>query len=87
MIVRPLVIAGLAGALCLAINPRLQAEHEGHDAPVGLIKAVREATNRSCARRSAKRALSGDRRSPGDAAWAGSCRAGPVTRGPSTLCS
>ncbi len=44
MIVRPLVIAGLAGALCLAISPRLQAEHEGHDAPVGLIKAVREAT-------------------------------------------
>jgi hypothetical protein len=47
MDVRRLVIAGVTGALCLAVNPRVHAqhEHERRDAPVGLVKAVRDATH------------------------------------------
>ena len=46
---RHLVAVGLSGLLCVAFNPRVQAtqDHDQHHtaAPVGLIKAVREATD------------------------------------------
>ena len=40
------VVVALSGWLCLAINPRLLADnqHENHDVPVGLLKAVQDAT-------------------------------------------
>jgi hypothetical protein len=46
MTVRQFLIVGLSGVLCLVFTPRIQAEqnHNKHDAPVGLLKAVREAT-------------------------------------------
>ena len=46
MTVRPLVVVGLSGILCVAFNPPVHAthDHDKHDAPVGLLKAVREAT-------------------------------------------
>jgi hypothetical protein len=47
MTIRHFVVVGLSGILCAAFNPPVQAtqEHEKHsNAPVGLIKAVREAT-------------------------------------------
>ncbi len=46
MTVRHVVVVALSGWLCLAINPRLLADnqHENHDVPVGLLKAVQDAT-------------------------------------------
>jgi hypothetical protein len=46
MTVRHLVVVGLSGLLCVALNPRVHAtqDHDRHDAPVGLLQAVREAT-------------------------------------------
>jgi len=46
MNVRRLAVFGLSVLLCLAFNPAVQAmnDHDNHDAPVGLLKAVREAT-------------------------------------------
>ena len=47
MTVRHLVVVGLSGLLCVTLNPRVHAtqDHDKHDdAPVGLLKAVREAT-------------------------------------------
>ena len=46
MTVRHLVVVGLSGLLCVAVNPPVHAtnDHDQHDAPVGLLKAVREAT-------------------------------------------
>jgi hypothetical protein len=46
MTVRHVVVVALSGWLCLAINPRLLADnqHESHDVPVGLLKAVQDAT-------------------------------------------
>jgi hypothetical protein len=46
MNLRQLVIVGLSGILCVALTPRVHAhlDHDNHDAPAGLIKAVREAT-------------------------------------------
>ena len=46
MTVKRLVVVALGGLLCLAWNPTLHAtdDHDKHDVPVGLLKAVREAT-------------------------------------------
>ena len=46
MTVRHVVVVALSGWLCLAINPRLRADnqHDKHDVPVGLLKAVQDAT-------------------------------------------
>ena len=46
MTMRRLVVIGLSGMVCVAFNPPIQAtqEHEKHSAPVGLLQAVREAT-------------------------------------------
>ena len=46
MISRHSVIVGATVLLCVALAPALRAgnEHDKHDQPVGLIKAVREAT-------------------------------------------
>jgi hypothetical protein len=46
MTVRHLLVVGLSGLLCVAFNPRVHAtdDHDKHDSPVGLLKAVREAT-------------------------------------------
>ena len=46
MTVKQLVVVGLSGLLCVAVNPSVHAtnDHDQHDAPVGLLKAVREAT-------------------------------------------
>jgi hypothetical protein len=48
MTIRHVVVVGLSGMLCVAFNPHVQAtqEHDKHhaSAPVGLIKAVRQAT-------------------------------------------
>jgi hypothetical protein len=46
MTVRRFVVLGLCGLLCVAFNPAVQAtnDHDNHDAPVGLLKAVRDAT-------------------------------------------
>jgi len=47
MTMKQLVIIGLSGVLCVAFNPPVQAtdDHDKHDAPVGLLKAVRDATD------------------------------------------
>jgi len=46
MTVRHVVVAVLSGMLCGGFNPLVHAtdEHDKHDAPVGLLKAVREGT-------------------------------------------
>jgi len=46
MNVRRLVVLGLSGLLCVAFNPTVQAtnDHDTHGVPVGLLKAVRDAT-------------------------------------------
>ena len=46
MTLRHLIAFGLSGLLCVAFNPAAQAtnDHDNHDAPVGLLKAVRDAT-------------------------------------------
>jgi hypothetical protein len=46
MTVRRLVVFALSGILCLAMPPAVHAtdEHDTHETPVGLLKAVREAT-------------------------------------------
>ena len=46
MNVRRIVVGALSGMLCVAFNPTVRAtdDHERHDVPVGLLKAVREAT-------------------------------------------
>jgi hypothetical protein len=46
MTVRHLVVVGLSGLLCVAVNPPVHAtnDHDKHDVSVGLLKAVREAT-------------------------------------------
>src|SRR5688500_11055231 len=46
MTVRLIVVAALSGVLSLAFNPLIHAtqDHDRHAAPVGLLKAVREAT-------------------------------------------
>jgi hypothetical protein len=46
MTLRHLVVAGLSGMLCVVFNPTVHAthDHDKHDVPVGLLKAVQEAT-------------------------------------------
>src|SRR3954465_8024084 len=46
MNVKRVVIIGLSGIVAVAFNPRVHAtqDHEQHTAPVGLVKAVRDAT-------------------------------------------
>ena len=58
MTVRHLVVVGLSGLLCVAVHPSVHAadDHDKHDAPVGLLKAVREATQDFVSVRAAMRA-------------------------------
>ena len=46
MTVRFIVVVALGGALSVAFNPMVHAtdDHDRHNGPVGLLKAVREAT-------------------------------------------
>ena len=43
---RCLAVLGLSAAMCVAVSPVVDADHDSgkHDAPIGLIKAVRDAT-------------------------------------------
>ena len=49
---RRIVVVALSGTLCVAFNPTIHAtdDHDKHDAPVGLLKAVREATRNTVRR-------------------------------------
>ena len=46
MTVKLIVVVALSGMLCMAFSPRVHAtdDHDKHDTPVGLLKAVRDAT-------------------------------------------
>ena len=46
MTAKQLIVGGLSALLCVVVTPRIHAtdDHDKHDAPVGLLKAVREAT-------------------------------------------
>ena len=47
MAMRSLVLIALSGTLCVSLTPRVQATHDrdDHKAPVGLVKAVRDAAD------------------------------------------
>jgi hypothetical protein len=44
MTAKRLAIAGMTGLLCIASSPALRAQHDKHDAPAGLLREVRLAT-------------------------------------------